>query len=240
MNDVRVMIGVPSPGFSRDDHFYDYINVMWKPEYSPMMFVRGQSPARNRNIIIEKAIELECTHVFFLDDDIAVPQDALQKLLLHAERDVVTGLYLMRSFPHKPIIFDESFNDGQCKHHFIEDGETGLIPIVNCGLGLVLIRIEVFKAMEKPWIRLGETEKDHWGDDIGFFNRVRAAGFKLFCDLTVTAGHMCQAIVKPVMMPDGKWMTFYDTVGDGGAMFPMVRPSKEQIEKARQEVLQGA
>lgn len=237
---TKVMVGIPTMGFSRNDHFYDYYNMLLKPELTPVMFARGQSPARNRNIIIRKALELECTHVFFLDDDIAIPHDALMKLLANSHLDVVTGLYLMRNFPHNPIIFDEAYNDGKCKHHFLENDEHNtLIPIVNCGLGCVLIKIEVFKTLEEPWIRLGETESDHWGDDVGFFNRVREAGFKLFCDLSITAGHMCQVEVRPVYQ-NGKWYTLYNTHGDGGALFPAVKPSKEQIDEERQRALAGA
>lgn len=237
---MKIMIGIPTPGFSKNDQFYDYYNMLEKPTGTPVMFVRGQSPARNRNIVIQKAIELDCTHVFFLDDDIAVPKDALMRLLEHKHLDVITGLYVKRNFPHEPIIFDEAYNDGKCKFHFLEDGENGLIPIVNCGLGLCLIKIEVFKALEEPWIRLGETEKDHWGDDIGFFNRVREKGFKLYCDLSVTAGHMCQVVVKPVYDEKlGKWFTAYDTGGQGGSMFPAVKPTKEQIERERKLALAG-
>lgn len=234
----KVMVGVPTSGYSRNDSFYDYYNLLQRFPGTPCMFARGQSPARNRNIIIEKAIELDCTHIFFLDDDIAVPSDAIMKLIAH-DKDIVTGLYLMRNFPNNPIIFDEAYVDGKCKTHFLEDFEDSLIPIVNCGLGLVLIKIEVFKALEKPWIRLGETEIDHWGDDIGFFNRVRKAGFSLYCDLSVQGGHMANVIVKP-MYKDGKWYTQYDTNGDNtGVTFPAVKPTAEQINEAVRKQLQG-
>lgn len=237
--EVKIMVGVPTSGFSRNDHFYDYYNIMQKLPGTPCMFARGQSPARNRNIIIEKAIELDCTHIFFLDDDVIPPIDAIPRLLAH-DKDIVTGLYLMRNYPNNPIIFDQSFDNGKCKTHFLQDSETGLIPIVNCGLGLVLIKIEVFKAIEKPWIRLGETEIDHWGDDIGFFNRVRKVGFSLYCDLSIQGGHMATVTVKPVYK-DGKWYTQYDTNNDNtGALFPAVRPTPEQIREAVARELQEA
>lgn len=227
---TKVLIGIPTSGFSRNDRFYDYYNMLEKPAGTPCMFARGQSPARNRNIMIQQALDIGCTHIFFIDDDMALPPDSLVRLLKH-DVDIVTGYYLMRNFPHKPNIFDEAFPDGRCVHHFPDANENGLIEIVNCGLGCCLIKIDVFKALEKPWIRLGETEIDHWGDDIGFFNRVRnLTNFKLYCDLSLEVGHMAQAIVKP-KYKDGKWYVAYDSSGDGGVEFPAITMSKEQREK---------
>jgi glycosyltransferase involved in cell wall biosynthesis len=231
---IKIMVGVPTAGYSRNDSFYDFYNMLERPSGTPCMFVRGQSPARNRNIIIQQALSIDCSHILFIDDDVTFPPDLLFRLLAHG-KDVVTGYYLMRNFPHKPIIFDESLDDGRCVHHFPEPGETELIEVVNTGLGCALIKTEVFKALEPPWIRLGQLEKDHWCDDIDFFNRVRAAGFKLYCDLTLTVGHMAQVVVLPVYQ-DGQWLVRYNTGGEGSAQFPALTLSPEK----RAELLAGA
>lgn len=230
MSESKILVAVPTAGFSRNDQFYDFFNVMDKPVGTGIMFVRGQSPARNRNIAIRQALATNSTHVLFIDDDMACPPDTIARLLSH-DKDIVTGLYLLRSFPHRPNIFDYAGPDGRCIHHFPSAGENGLIEIVNCGLGCVLIKTEVFKAMSDPWILLGETEPDHWGDDIGFFNRVRKAGFKLYCDLSLECGHMGTVIIKPTYK-DNQWFTVYSTNGDGQAMFPSIVPSAKEKDKA--------
>lgn len=218
---MKLLIGVPTAEFARRADFYDHFNLLRKPNGTALAFSHGQSPARNRNELIGQALEHDCTHIFFLDDDIILQPDALEKLMRH-DVDAVTGIYLMRNYPHQPIIFDNASNDGRCSHHFVKDGETGLIPIVNAGLGCALIKIDVFKKMEKPWVRLGELEKDHWCDDIGFFNRFRDAGFKLFCDLEVTGGHIASVVIRPEYT-DGKWYCSYDTNGPNRVIMPIVQ-----------------
>lgn len=217
----KVLVGIPTMGFSRNDSFYDYYNMLERPAGTICTFARGQSPARNRNIIIELALQHECSHIMFFDDDLAFAPDVLIKLMAH-DLDIVSGLYLMRSYPHQPIIFDYSDSTGKCSHLYPEK-TSGLVKIVNCGLGICLINTRVFKSLEKPYIRLGELEQDHWCDDIGFFNRVRKAGFELYCDLDVRAGHMCQTIVWPDVT-NNKWNVTYDTNGKGRVTFPAIVP----------------
>lgn len=206
---MKLMIGIPTGEFSRRADFYDYYNALEKPEGTLVMVPHGPSPAKNRNLIISKALENNCSHVFFLDDDMAFASDALTKLLIHSGKDVVTGLYLMRTYPHYPVLFDKAYEDGKCRFMLLKD-KTGLIEIVNCGLGFCLIRTEVFKKLSAPWITLGEIEKDEWCDDVSFFNRVRNAGFKLYCDLDIQSGHMNSITIWPDKNGD-KWNTLYKT-----------------------------
>jgi hypothetical protein len=215
---AKVFIAVPTADTARQAHFYDYFNMIDKPLGTVISSAHGQSPARNRNLMIQQALDNDCSHVLFIDDDTAPPPDILHRLLSR-NLDIVSGLYLMRSFPHQPIIFNKTDEDGRCTHSFLEDDKTGLIEVVACGLGAVMIHTRVFKALEQPWIRLGELEKDHWSDDIGFFQRVRKAGFQIYCDLNVKVGHMQQVTLWPVYK-DGKWFTSYDTRGTSQVTIP--------------------
>lgn len=228
MTETKILVGVPTAEYARRADFYDFYNMLDRPMGTICTFAHGQSPARNRNIMIEQALEHNCTHILFLDDDVAFKPDLLTRLLAH-DKDIVTGLYLMRNYPHQPIIFDYADNKGKCRYRYLKDGEKGLVEIINCGLGACLIKTEVFKSMEKPWIRLGELEKDHWCDDIGFFNRVRAAGFKLYCDLDCPVGHFASVTIWPNNV-DGVWFTSYDSRGTSQVTFPQLKPEMEQLK----------
>ena len=219
---IKVMIGVPTGENARRADFYDYLDMLQRPEGTVQSRAHGQSPARNRNLIIKQALEHECTHILFLDDDLEFPPDMLHRLLAH-DKDIVTGLYLMRNFPHQPIIFEKTNPDGRCLHHFLHGEKPGLVPIVNCGLGCVLIKIEVFKKVPPPWITLGECEPDHWCDDISFFNRVRGHGFELFCDTSIWVGHQAAVTLYPAFDNDA-WYVVYDTHGTGKVSVPMPSP----------------
>ena len=233
-----VLIGVPTPNYSRNDSFYDYWNLIEKPAGTICTFARGQSPARNRNLIIEQALANNCSHILFIDDDTAPPSNILTELLKH-DVDVVTGLYLMRSFPHRPIIFESADEAGRCSHHFLSGKEQGLIPIVAAGLGACLIKAKVFQTMkdkglatdehgyENRWIRLGELESDHWCDDIGFFRRVREAGFQAYCDTSICVGHFTQSTITPHLTEKGDWVTTVDTMGTRKITIPQPRDYKD-------------
>lgn len=233
-NQPKVLIGYPTGEFGRHATFYDCLNFLQRPNGTIMSASHGQSPARGRNQIINQALEHNCTHIFFLDDDLMFAPDTLVKLMAH-EKDIITGLYVMRNNPHQPIIFDIALDDGRCQHHFLGPNENGLVPIVAAGLGCCLIKTEVFKVMDedpenkKQWIRLGELERDHWCDDIGFFRRaILKFGFKAFCDLETRVGHQAVVTLWPKRI-NGVWHTVYDCGGDNLAAKKQIQSVEEGL-----------
>lgn len=233
--DSKIMICVPTAEHARLAVFYDYFNALEKPPGTMMTFSHGQSPARNRNIMIKTALEQGATHCMFFDDDLGFDPDIMVRLLAH-NVDICSGLYLLRNYPHLPIAFDQAFDDGKCKHMFLEPGMKGLTEVVNIGLGCCLIKTDVFRQMEEPWIRLGDPEKDHWCDDISFFNRARKQGFKLHVDLEVTAWHFISGMIRPRRDEQGNWFTLYNTFSHESFQVPQQIPTKEEIAKAVAEL----
>ena len=221
MVDNKVLIGVTTGEYARRADFYDYYNMLCMKHPDCMaMFSHDRSPAHGRNIIVEQALQHDCSHVLFIDDDMAFQSNALAQLLSHG-KDIVSGLYLSRAYPHQPLIFDIAAEDGSCLNAYLNGDESRLKEIVAAGFGFCLIKIDVFKKMERPWIRLGELNSEEWCDDIGFFNRVRKAGFKAYCDMECLIGHIGTVIVKPVR-ENGEWFTGYDTSGKGLVTTPQI------------------
>jgi hypothetical protein len=231
----KVMICVPTMEMARRADFYDYVNLIEKDIPNTQVaqsFAHGQSPARNRNIMIETALANGMTHILFLDDDVVPRPDILKKLLAH-NVDIVTGLYLMRSHPHLPILFDESYTNGSCRFTILRKGLQGLVEVKNTGLGAALIKTDVFRKMSNdlPWIRLGQCEKDHWCDDIDFFNRARDLyDYKIWCDLECPVGHMLSATIFPMRLEDGTWMTAATFDQKNIFQLPQHVPTPEEVE----------
>lgn len=226
----RVMIAILTQEMARRADFYDTIDQLQTPNNVEVFKVKvhAQSPARGRNIAIDQAAEAGCTHILFLDDDVYPPENVLVRLLSH-NKDIVTGLYLARHYPHRPYLFDVANPDGSCQWKALRSDERGLVEIVNAGLGVSLIKTSVFEKLEKPYIRLGELETDSWCDDIGFFNRCRAAGFKLYVDLDCMCGHAAGVIVFPEIK-DNKWFTnYYTASGEGRPLVPQPEPIQETV-----------
>jgi hypothetical protein len=211
----------------RQAKFWGWFLCIDKPDGTTVSMSHGQSPAQNRNILIRQALEHNCTHIFFVDDDVLIPQDALKRLLAH-DKDIVSGLYLMRNFPHAPIAFNVAMKDGKCRFKFLNNEETGLIEVVNFGLGCCLIKTDVFRKMPDPWIRIGQLNTQEWNDDIDFFNRARGDyDYHLWLDLDVRCGHMGTVVIWPEYKEDkGIWLTSYDTQGAGHASFYAATPQQ--------------
>lgn len=223
----KVVIAIPTMEMARQAKFYDYLFAIDKPADTVLSLSHGQSPAQNRNVMIQNALDDNATHVFFIDDDVLIPKDSLFRLLAH-DKDIVSGLYLMRNFPHQPIAMDVALSDNRCRFKFLQPDEKGLVEVVNFGLGCCLIKTEVFKKMQAPWITIGQLNPQEWNDDIEFFNRCREKyGFRLWLDLDVRAGHMCTTTLWPHYNEEQKhWLTMYDTQGMGHAAFYAATPQQ--------------
>jgi GT2 family glycosyltransferase len=208
---MKVLIGIPTGELARQAVFYDYLNGLIRPEGTLNVSFHNNSGARNRNLIIEEAQHNKCTHILFIDDDMAFSPTALMKLL-ERDVDIVFGLCLNRNYPHYPVIFDRNYNDELVRHYLV-DNETGLIEVDACGFGFTLIKTEVFDSLKKPYVRLGEIESDKRSEDIGFCIRAKQAGFKIHCDLDVPIGHIGFATFWPNNI-EGVWHTAIDTCGN--------------------------
>lgn len=223
----KILVGLATSEYIRRADFLPYFLALDKPAGTLISTVHGQSPARSRNLIIEQALANDVTHILFIDDDMAIPPDTLIRLFNH-DKDVVSALYILRSYPHFPAAFDKFYEDGRCRFMFLDKNVKGLVPIVNCGLGCVLIKIDVFKKLKSPWVTLGSIIKDGWCDDIAFFNKVREAGFEMFCDTDARVGHMHSLVLWP-SCHDEVWYTEYKN-DNGNILVPQTLPTDPQSE----------
>lgn len=225
--DKKILVGLSTGEHVRNANFIPSFMSLQRPENSLTITVHGQSPASARNAIIKQGLENDCTHIFFMDDDMIFPPDTLTKLLVH-DKYIISALYLLRSFPHRPAFFDKAYENGKCRFTFLEKGMNGLIKGVNCGLGAVLISTKIFEKLDEPYVRLGEIEKDGWCDDVGFFNRCRQAGFDIWCDLNAPVGHMNSVTMWPEIH-NGEWFTNYKHP-NGNVLISQNIPTEQEVK----------
>lgn len=223
---VKVYIGVPTAESARFAVFYDYLALLEKPEDTIGANFHTNSGAYNRNLIIDDAIANRCTHILFIDDDMAFPANALNDLLKH-DKDIISGLFLQRNYPHAPVIFGSE--NQSLNRRYLKPGERGLIEVDACGFGFTLVKTRVFTSLEKPYIRVGEVYKDRRGEDTGFCIRAKSAGWNIYCDLDTVIGHMGVSTFWPNSI-DGKWFTGVDTGGTEIFNIPQETSSKPEIK----------
>lgn len=62
-----------------------------------------------RNTAAEMAMNMGCDYLMFIDDDVMIPPDTLEKLLL-ADKDIVAGLVIIRGYPFNNMAFKFGVN----------------------------------------------------------------------------------------------------------------------------------
>lgn len=133
----------------------------------------------NRETLVNQALQKECTHLLFIDDDMYFEPNAVD-ILLGRRHPIVVVNYCFKKYP---IDFLAVSLDGTRRIPTKEDS-TGLEEISYSGFGLSLFEIEVFKKVPKPWF-LPEyvPELDvYTTEDNPFYRRAREAGFKVYLD----------------------------------------------------------
>lgn len=152
-----------------------------------------------RNKMAMELLRSDFTHLLMLDFDHVHPQYIVQQLakwvLLSPEVKVVGGLNFRRGAPFDPCAFIQG-EDGKF-YPPIEWGQ-GLVEVDQLGTGSILIAREVFEVLDPPWFfnSYDRVWEDAWpGEDIGFSNKCREKGIKLYVDTTTTSPHMIDAWV---------------------------------------------
>ena len=164
----------------------------------------------NRNYAVREAHASDCSHVLFIDSDMVFPHDALLRLLSW-ERPIVGALYARRVHPFATLGY---LLDPETKDECAEAGEMGI--------GLVLIEMPVFEALEQPYFRdpavyagnpelegfdlTGIPPGDTIDDSIWFSKAARRAGFQLWIDvpLTLQTGHIATVTQYVQRTADGR------------------------------------
>lgn len=141
-----------------------------------------------RNRLVLDALSIGADYIWFVDDDLEVPHDALQRLYAH-DKDIVGGWY-----PKKTPVLESA--------SLIKVGDSkGPVPLDSKGLvnidwaltsGCTLIKTEVFKNMKYPWFY---TNIKHT-EDTYFTNLATENGYKVWLDADIKAVHIDRSTGK--------------------------------------------
>ena len=155
-----------------------------------VIYVEGCDTAYSRNILAEKSKGV-ADYIFFIDDDILPPINTITRLLSH-KKDIVCGLYFAKQEPHFPQIFLKNTED-PTRYDCVEDyKKDSLIEVDSCGAGCMLIKAEIFKKLKLPyfWYIPKSEDKPRKGEDFYFCEKVKEAGYKIYCDTSILCKHI--------------------------------------------------
>jgi glycosyltransferase involved in cell wall biosynthesis len=163
--------------------------IFWK-----FLTVERLSWAAARNECVRKCRQNNFKWLFFIDDDVFIPENALDRFL-KSEKDIISGIYWTKSENPSPVIFKE-MGEGPIYNFPLDK----IIPIGGSGLGCCLINLDVFDKFDEAgipyfvenWVYTapdGNKMKCPIGEDHYFFWKAKEFGYPAFADTGVLCDH---------------------------------------------------
>ena len=209
-------VGVICDLAARYSSFTECLARMHSPANTAVEFGKGADRSVNRNHVVRQALSYGSEWVLFLDDDHSFPPTLLTRLLSHGQ-PVVASLYLRRAAPFHPIAYGARDETGAYLPVDLTGcGPAELVPVVGAGTGGMLIRSEVFRALEDPWF-VHTTEKS---EDLSFCEKALEVGFPLFVDTGARLGHIAPAETFPAF-ENGQWCAGLNFAASTRVLLPL-------------------
>ena len=198
ISNQSLAIGIPlSFPFIPSSFFYSFA-LMEKPEH---LFIHADNgPIHElRNNLVRDSLKLGASHIIMMDTDQVYHPNTIPRLLSH-RLPVVGALVHRRYPPFDSLMLKEKQIDGQYNgYDSIDEWEDGaLVEVDATGGGCLLFEMSVFKKLSYPWFRCDKAPEGAppIGEDIGLCQDLKAAGYKIFVDTSVPAGHLTTMIVN--------------------------------------------
>jgi len=214
---VSGTIGILSGDLSRYADFSIALMHQQTPVGTKLIWTKGVDVVGNMNQMVRG---MHGDWLWILGDDHVFDPDLLVRLL-HRNVDVVVPLCLKRSPPYDPVVYSHQNDRGEyVGYHDLPS--SGLVEVHAAGSAGMLVRRTVLDALEDP------VFESHGGlnEDLTFCAKLRAAGFRIWCDTDAHLGHIGQVDVWPVFK-DGEWQINLH-LGNGTWM-PMRRILKQEV-----------
>jgi len=183
---VKLAIGVPLSWTHAPADFTFSLQMLKKPPGTEIVRASSGPIDEMRNLIVLRALEMDCTHVLFLDADMTFPEDTIFRLLSHG-LPIVGGLMFKRRPPFDPLVMVGERHRLQVLY----DYKPGLNRVTATGTGCLLIDSRVFDDVPYPWFRFGTTDDGApIGEDVGFCYAAQDAGYPIYVDADVKTEHL--------------------------------------------------
>jgi hypothetical protein len=200
----RVLLGIASGG-SPTKPFLDSLAQLKLPAgVAPLkrsIAVGNFIPAQ-RELIMSDAVAEDFDYLFFVDDDIQLPEHALAMLIETAEADpstaAVGGLYYSRDSARPMAVEDWDSNDTSSAH-IPAFTSTSTSTVAGIGFGCALLRVSAAKTFKPPYfpahiyIELSARRARQCDEDYLYCERVRKSGHIVRLDARVRCRHYDRA-----------------------------------------------
>lgn len=169
---TKLGIGMATQGLVETRTAFSLITAIQFVEVPMQLFLgMGCYIHHNKEMVVNQALENGCSHVLFVGSDMIFNHDVINKLIL-CDKEIVGTKYNKITSPPTSII---------------KENLTGLGEVSFVGDGLLLVDLEVFRKIGKPYFYFDAEAED---EDLYFCHKALKNGFKLWCDPTIQVGHI--------------------------------------------------
>lgn len=197
-----VLVGLLSNELARFSSFFQsLLGVMaCLPPGSGLGWAKGVNIPKACNSLVSQMLGGPYQWLWLIGDDHTFEPDVVVRLLEH-DVDVVVPHCLKRYPPWMPVVFSERDEEGFYVPADLP--ESGLTEIHAAGSAGMLIRRTVLETLDEPWFQPAPGASG-LNEDLYFCEKVREAGFDIYCDPAVPLGHIVLATVQPTWS-EGQW-----------------------------------
>jgi glycosyltransferase involved in cell wall biosynthesis len=194
MKKEKIFIAIPT-----EDSFIhcDLAGVLfyWGSHYPlHIVFAQRATPLHAaRNILLEAFLKSDCDYLFFIDDDIVPPNNALDDLLAADKEIISPGTLMPKEIGVKakiPVPTAMRRRNPADEGYYPCWGE-GVEEVDTIGGGAYLVRRHVFE--DRPYKYRFEYENNgarKKGADVAFSEDMRARGYKLYVHFGIPCRHV--------------------------------------------------
>jgi len=171
--------------------FYSFVHLE-RPDFTFIHADNGPVDVL-RNDMVETALSLGLTKIIFMDVDHIYHPRTITSLLAR-KLPIVSALTFRRYPPFDSLMLRGDVN-GYLPVDDWEDGE--LVEVDATGAACMMYDMDIFRKMPYPWFKFRRTEKgESIGEDIGFCQDLKAAGYRIFVDTSVPSDHLTTLAVN--------------------------------------------
>ena len=192
---MKTFIAVPCMDMVHTAFFTSY-NRMNRPDETMLATAQSSLVYDSRNRLARAALESGADRVLWLDSDMDLPPDLMERLSadLDEGRDYVSALAFRRNVPTWPIIYNKVEylkKDGRTSVDcsMMTDWPEEIFEVAASGFAAVMMTTELLRRVTEA-VGLPFAPMPGLGEDIAFCWRARQLGYTLWCDPAVTPGHV--------------------------------------------------